>query len=72
VDATFVGLFVVSRVGLLAAAGGLLDEPSEDIVNDVFEISEKPVNSVSGWRFVEAAVVPTRLCWSSRVTGRVP
>jgi len=41
-----------------AAGGGPLDKSVEDIVNDVFEISEKPVNGVSRWRFVEAAVVP--------------
>jgi len=35
-------------------ADGLLD----DIVDDVFEVGEKPVNRVSGWRFVEPAVVP--------------
>jgi len=43
-----------------AASRGLLDESVEDIVNDMFEISEKPVNSVSGWRFVESAVVPDK------------
>ena len=41
-----------------AAGGGLLDEPVEDIIDDVFEIGEKPVNCVSRWRFVESAVVP--------------
>jgi hypothetical protein len=41
-----------------AADGGLLDESVEDIVNNVFEVGEKPVNRVSGWRFVEAAIVP--------------
>jgi len=41
-----------------AAAGGLLDEPVEDIVDNVFEIGEKPINRVSGWRFIESAVVP--------------
>lgn len=43
-----------------AAGGGLLDESAEDIVNDVFEISEKPINSVSRGRFVESAVVPDK------------
>jgi hypothetical protein len=41
-----------------AAGGGLLDESVEEIVDDVFEIGERPVNRVSGWWFVEAAVVP--------------
>ena len=45
---------------LLSTSGGLLDESVEDIANDVFEISEKPVNGVSGWRFVESAVVPDK------------
>ena len=43
-----------------AAGGGLLDQSVEDIVNEVFEISEKPVNGVFGWRFVESAVVPDK------------
>jgi len=43
-----------------AAGGGLLDESVEDIVNDVFEISKKPINGVSGRRFVESAVVPDK------------
>jgi len=30
----------------------------ENIVNHVFEVGEKSVNRVSGWRFVESAVVP--------------
>jgi len=56
-----------------AAGDGLLDESAEDIVNDVFEIGEKSVNGVSGWRFVESAVVPDQavlkfLCnWTSAV-----
>jgi hypothetical protein len=41
-----------------ATARSLLDEPVEDIADDVFEIGEKPVNRVSGWRFVEPAVIP--------------
>jgi hypothetical protein len=41
-----------------ASTGGLLDEPIEDVVDDVFEIGERAVNRVSGWRFVESAVVP--------------
>ena len=41
-----------------AAGGGLLDESVEDIVDNVFEVGEKAVNRVSGWRFVESAVVP--------------
>ncbi len=41
-----------------AAARGLLDEPVEDIVDNVFEIGEKVINRVSGWRFVESAVIP--------------
>ena len=40
-----------------AAGGGLLDESVENIVNDVFVISEKPVNSAPGWRFIKSAVV---------------
>jgi len=43
-----------------AAGGGLLDEPVEDIVDNVFEIGEKPVNSGSGRRFVESALVPDK------------
>ena len=43
-----------------AANGGLLDESIEDILNDVFKISKKPVNSVSGRRFVKSAVVPDK------------
>ena len=43
-----------------AAGGGLLDESVENIVNDLFEIGEKPVNSVLGWRFIESAVVPDK------------
>ena len=56
-----------------AAGGGLLDESVEDIVNDVFEVGEKPVNGISGWRFVESAVVLDKpvlkfLCnWTSPV-----
>ena len=41
-----------------AAGGGVLDEPVEDLVDNVFEIGEKAINRVSGWRFVESAVVP--------------
>jgi hypothetical protein len=41
-----------------AADGGLLDESVEDIIDDVFEVGENPVNRVSGWRLVETAVVP--------------
>ena len=41
-----------------AAGGGLLNESVEDIVDSVFEIGEKAINSVSGWRVVESAVVP--------------
>ena len=57
--------FDMSRVngvrGVEQAAGdGLLDESAEDIVSDVFEIGEKPVNGVSGWRFVESAIVPDK------------
>lgn len=37
--------------------GGLLDEPVEDVVDNVFEVGEKAVNCVSGWRLVESAVV---------------
>ena len=33
-------------------------ESVEDIVDNVFEIGEKAINRVSGWRFVESAVVP--------------
>jgi hypothetical protein len=40
------------------AGGGLLDEPIEDIVNNVLKIGEKAVNHISGWRFVESVVVP--------------
>jgi len=40
-----------------AAGGGVLNESVEDIVNDVVEISEKPINGGSRWRFVESAVV---------------
>ena len=43
-----------------AAGGGLLDESVEDIVNNVFEVGEKAINRVSGWRFVESAVVPDK------------
>jgi hypothetical protein len=42
-----------------AAGGGLLDELVGDIVEDLFEASEKPVNCLSC------------LCWSPRVVGRV-
>ena len=35
-----------------AASGGLLDESVEDIVDNVFEVGEKAINRVSGWRFV--------------------
>ncbi|WP_434523266.1 hypothetical protein [Halorubrum sp. AS12] len=41
-----------------AAGGGLLDEPVEDIVDNVFEIGEKAVNRVPRRRFVESTVVP--------------
>ena len=41
-----------------AAGGGLLDEPVEDVVDDVFEVGEKAVYCVSRWRFVESTVVP--------------
>ena len=41
-----------------AAGGGLLDESLEDIVDNVFEVSEKPVNGVSRWRFLKSTVVP--------------
>jgi hypothetical protein len=41
-----------------AADGGLLDKSVEDIVDNVFEIGEKAINRVSGWRFVEPTVVP--------------
>jgi len=41
-----------------AAGGGLLDEPVKDIVDNVFEVGEKAINRVSGWRFVESTVVP--------------
>jgi len=40
------------------AGGGLLDEPVEDLVDNVLEIGEKPINRVSGWRFAESAVIP--------------
>ena len=43
-----------------AAGGGLLGESVEDIVDNVFEIGEKAINSVSGWRFVESALVPDK------------
>ncbi len=43
-----------------ATDGGLLDESVEDIVDNVFEVGEKPVNRVSGWRFVESTVVPDK------------
>ena len=38
--------------------GGLLDEPVEDLVDNVFEIGEKAISRVPGWRFVESAVIP--------------
>jgi hypothetical protein len=31
-----------------AAGGGLLDEPLEDIIDNVFEVGEKAINCVSG------------------------
>ncbi|SEP30391.1 hypothetical protein SAMN05216388_10726 [Halorientalis persicus] len=46
--------------GEQAADSGLLDEPVQDIVDDVFEAGEKAINRVSGWRFVESAVVPDK------------
>jgi len=42
-----------------AAGGGLLDEPVEDIVDNVFEVGEKPINRVSRWPFLKSAVVPS-------------
>jgi hypothetical protein len=47
--------YVESRGG---AGGGLLDESVEDVVDNVFEIGEKTINRVSGWRFIEPTVVP--------------
>ncbi len=41
-----------------AATRGLLNEPVEDIVYNVFEVGKKPVDCVSGWRSIETAVVP--------------
>jgi len=38
--------------------GLLLYEPAKNIVDDVLKISEKPINCVFGWWFVESAVVP--------------
>jgi hypothetical protein len=38
--------------------GGLLDEPIEDLVNDVFEIGEKAIDCVSGRRSIEATAEP--------------
>ncbi len=54
-----------------AASGGLLEESLKDIVDEVFEVGEKPVSHVCGWRFVESAVVPDEVVWSSRANGRV-
>jgi hypothetical protein len=31
----------------------------EDVVDDVFEVGEKAVNRVSGWRFAESTIVPS-------------
>jgi hypothetical protein len=39
-----------------AAVRGLLNEPVEDVVDDVFEVGEKAINRVSGWWVVESAV----------------
>ena len=44
--------------GEQGGARGLLDEPIEGIVDNVFEIGEEAINRVSGWRFVVSAVVP--------------
>ena len=33
-------------------------ESLKNVVDDVFEVGEKPTNCVSGWWFVESAVVP--------------
>jgi len=45
------GMRVGSRVyaHASAAAGGLLDEPIEHLVNDLFEVGKKAINRVSGW-----------------------
>jgi len=43
-----------------AADGGLLNEPVEDILDDVFEVGEEAINRVSGRRFIESAVVPDK------------
>jgi hypothetical protein len=38
--------------------GGLLDEPVEDFVNDVFEVGEKAIDRVSRRRSIEATAEP--------------
>ena len=41
-----------------AAAGGLLDEVVEDLVDDVFEVGEKAIDRVSRRRSIESAAEP--------------
>ena len=41
-----------------AAAGGLLDEPPEDIVNNMFEVGEKAIDRVSRRQSIEPTVQP--------------
>jgi hypothetical protein len=43
-----------------AADRGLLDELLKDIVDNVFKISEKPINCISGQRSIESATVPDK------------
>jgi len=56
-----------------AAAGGLLDEAVEDLVDDVFEVGEEAIDRVSldGGRS-KPQLSQTTVFWSSRVTGRMP
>jgi hypothetical protein len=61
----------------LTIPGGLLNEPVKYIANNMFEVTQKPVDRVSGWRLIKSAVVPTEsvlelpCCRSSAINGLV-
>jgi len=42
------------------AGGGLLGESVGDMIDNMFETDERPVNGISGWQFVESVVVPDK------------
>ena len=62
----------VQRAEKPEGASGLLDEAVEDLLNDVFEIGEKPIDASRDGGRSKPQLNQTTVFWSSCATGRTP